>query len=379
MKNAIIVIGMWLLAVGSASANPYFYFDEGSNTVVNHTHSVGLFIVSDGTTLTAAQTIIDLPNTYVSYETLLVADYPAPSPDPAGTKPNCFHSPLPPEWGLGAGKTSPYYDEDTHKLYLSCGFTNPGYTTQGSTGDKIATLTFFADAVGTDTISLDSANTLFYYGASGSTLGPAAQSAYTISILEAVEPTPATGEIPEKATDSISEGDLNFVDIATIGTSGTTVAAPTLPAGSSDLTVVEEDNTIPPPPADLALRDRLESIINRIRNGNATSSAAGEVLSLQSLRELLIPGKSDADRQVVVFNLISLLLFLIILSLITWRLISQNRTNKAKTRHMSDLLVAELATIESKLGNAREPGSKAGRESIEETIKQISDEIKADK
>lgn len=346
MKKIGLITIFFLLTTTSVKAAPSLYFDEGPETVVDYTHSVGLFIDTAGSNITAFQTIIDLPASYLGFESILMADYPNPE-FPNGTKPNCVHSLLPPEWGY-SNKSSPYTDTDINKLYISCGFTNPGYNTQGSTGDKLATLTFFADAVGTDSLSFESANTKFYFN--GGLVSTGSLSSYTISVLSAIEPTPGPGTIPEKATDSISESDLNFVELGVNGTSQQGVVRSSGEAG--DLEVVEQDNTIPEPPADLPERSLPQSLLDRLRGRTSQADDGGEVLSAQSLRELLIPGKSDADKRVVWINLISLLVFLLVVSVLIWSYFRIKRQSKIKSDHLADLLEGELAVIESKLGGA---------------------------
>src|SRR5690349_1983779 len=106
MKKLGIIAIFFLLSVQSVSAAANLYFDEGATTVVDYTHSVGLFINTNGSTITAFQTVINLPTTAIGYESVLVSDYPSPE-FTNGTKPNCVHTLLPPEWGF-SNKASPY-------------------------------------------------------------------------------------------------------------------------------------------------------------------------------------------------------------------------------------------------------------------------------
>jgi hypothetical protein len=298
----------------------------------------------------------------------LVADYPNPE-FANGTKPNCVHTLLPPEWGF-ANKASPYEFED--KLYISCGFINPGYTTAGANGDKLATLTFYADTAGTGNLSFVDGTTKYYFN--GATIATGTTPSYTVTVAEAIEATPGPGVIPERATDSISEGDLNFVEVSGNGTrastSTTTQTVSQSTGTDGDLEVVEEDDAIPPPPANLPKRSIPESLLDRLRgrsSGNASES--GQVLSAQSLRELLIPGTSDADKRVVWINLVSLTLFILIVSFMIWRLIKMKRQSKMKSDHLTEMLAGELAAIESKMGGPVK-NQELSRE-LTDTIEQI--------
>ena len=372
MKKIVIAVIFWATSFSAVYANPTFYFDNTSYTLVNYTHSVDLFIDTDGDTITAAQTIITLPTSLLIYEPpVLFSDYPWPEYD-SGTKPNCTHSLLPPDWNLPY-KSSPYVDDDSEKLYIACGFTG-GYTTQGSEGDKIATITFSAEEVGTTSFSFDSANTKFYY--IGNYISPGAMSNYSVEVQPTVEPTPAPGVIPDTASDSITESDLNFVEV---GLSG--LAANQTASSPTNLVVTDSDDTIPPPPANLPQRPVPTPIqvSTSTNQGGGVVSYVGEVLSAQSLRELLIPGKSTADKTVVLFNLISVLLFLLILAILIWRFISIKRMNKIRARHMSELLLGELAVIETKIEGDLESSKESVKSDIDETIKKISEEVKKTK
>lgn len=364
MKNIFFGFFLLLISVQIVWANPTFYLDEGSQTVINNNHAVSLFIDTDGSTITQAQTVLTYSGNYLTYQSLLSIDYQ----DESG-KPNCFPGPFSPSLGLGY-KSSPYVDEDNFKIYISCGFPNPGYQSQTSGGDKIATITFSADAVGTETLTFESANTLFYY--IGSAISPGAMSSYPIQILSTIEATPGPDEIPEKATDSISAGDLNFVEI---GSGGTSVASSNQAATNvTQLEVVESDDTIPPPPDDLLPRPLPTPLVAQDQ-AETEQSNEGEVLSAQSLRELLIPGKSSADKTVVLINFISALIFLLILGIVIWKLISIKRLSQIRNKHMSELLISELATLESKIGNNEKGSSVNIKTDLGDTIRKISQEV----
>lgn len=372
MRKFGIIAIFFLLLVKPVVAAPDLYFDEGATTVVDYTHSVGLFINTNGSTITAFQTTINLPTSVIGYESLLVSDYPSPE-FTNGTKPNCVHTLLPPEWGF-ANKASPYEFED--KLYISCGFINPGYTTAGSAGDKLATLTFYADTAGTGSLSFVDGTTKYYFN--GNTVATGTTSTYSITVASAIEATPGPGVIPERATDSISEGDLNFVEVSGGGTrTSTSTTTQTVSQGTGtdgDLEVVEEDNEIPPPPDDLPKRSLPESLLDRLRSRGSSASESGQVLSAQSLRELLIPGTSDADKRVVWINLVSLILFLVIVSFMIWRIIKVKRQSKLKSDHLSEMLAGELAAIESKMGGPIR-NQELNRE-LSNTIEQIKNKYK---
>lgn len=131
--------------------------------------------------------------------------------------------------------------------------------------------------------------------------------------------------------------------------------------------MVPLDNTIPPPPTDLEKRPSATP-----KPTNESQNAEGEVLSLQSLRELLVPGKSDADKRLVVFNLIATLTFLVLLSVLIWRLVVSARTNKIKYRHMKEMVEGEISVIQSKLSGIQSGSSNADViQSLDELRKEL--------
>ncbi len=140
------------------------------------------------------------------------------------------------------------------------------------------------------------------------------------------------------------------------------------------LTAVEEDNTIPGsgfleprPPATPFIISLLQNAL-----GGGDTGQGGEVLAVQSLRELLIPGKSKADKTVVLVNLISFLTFIILLAIIIWRLIVITRMNKLKNRHMSDLLSSELSVLESKINLL---GNKDNKDQLKQDLEETRAKI----
>ncbi|MGI5827884.1 MAG: hypothetical protein ACOX6V_02560 [Patescibacteria group bacterium] len=171
--------------------------------------------------------------------------------------------------------------------------------------------------------------------------------------------------------------DVNVVDVTdNFKSSGGTKKTST--SGTSELEVVEEDNTVPAP-------------INLTPRPNATPfeipesypmepGEAGEVMSVQSLRDLLIPGKSRADKTVVLINFISTLTFLMLLTIIIWKMVMNSRSNKLKVRYIQEVISGELAALESKMEIIKE---KEGKERFEaefsESVSSILDEINTDK
>ncbi len=184
--------------------------------------------------------------------------------------------------------------------------------------------------------------------------------------------TPAPTSIPTGGSGqsySLSADDVNFVNVQPLPTP--------IPGDNSPLEVVEEDNTVPPPPGDITPRPPATPFPtpdpNAVGGGGGDD---GEVLSVQSIRDLLIPGKSRADKNVVLFNFVSLLTLLTIIIVIIWRIIMLKRKNKLKQEHISDLINGELAALETKLSVLNEKdGAKSFQAEFEQTVDHIQQEL----
>lgn len=391
-KNRLIILFVFILLFVSpvqALSAPYFYIDtslSGTNATEYVNKNIYLYLTTDSSTITAAQTVVNFDEDYLEEPSDVTISILNSECD--------FWAPADPSLGFG-NTPAPYFYND-NKVVISCGFSNPGYDS-GSGGGLIARIAFYPTQIGDTTMTFS--DTLFRY--IGNTITPGTSPEYDLTILDSsasaqpsptpsVTPTPSaspeTSSTPTSAsdsaivvTDTLEEGDLNFVEIG--------VNNNVTQTNDEDVTleIVEEDNTIPGPPANLERRPNASpfSFLNFLQsqqsNNDQTNSQdeGGDVLSAQSLRELLIPGKSKADKTVVLINFISTLTFVILLAIVIWRLVSITRMNKLRTAHLRELLASELSTIESKLGSAKsEQGSAQLKQDLGETVEKLSQEIK---
>lgn len=345
LARLLLAIGLFLMHVCLPAvvwANPYFFISGDSQAVQNTAQTWSVYLYTDSSTVTAAQTVVTFNTTYFTKS--LVSTVSS----------RCnFWAPADPS--LGYGNTVTPYFYSTNRVVISCGFSNPGYTSSSSAGDLIARFTLTPEASGASTFSFS--NTLVRY--IGTTISPSTSPTYDVTVFESSEaaaaatptPTPTASSSGSSSSGSTASGsattltsdDLNFVEIGTSGVSSTTGSG-----NETALTAVDQDDTIPGPP-NLSPRPKATPFVYK-KGSESTPEEEGEVLSVQSLRELLIPGKSQADRTVVLVNLISTLTFLALLGIVIWRLITTSRMNRLKYRHLADMLSSELSVLESKLG-----------------------------
>ncbi len=328
-------------------AAPYFYINTSTSAVQNVNKTISLYLNTDGSTLNVAQIVVNFDPTYLSPVSLSTLSSKC-----------SIWSPADPSLGLGNNFATPGF-ADGNKAVFSCGFSSPGYLSGSSTGDLIARLTFKPLLVGTTTLTFS--NPTFLSGP-GNSVSAGASPDYDLTTHVSTQaaqatptPTPNPSSTPTSSSgtsqpsESVSEDDLEFVEISGGGGGGGT----TTDSDNVTLTQVDEDDTIPNPP-DLERRPSATpfqfSLLSTDSTPQDSDSDSGDVLSAQTLRELLIPGKSKADKTVVMINLISTVTFITLLGLIIWRLISISRMNKLRAIHMQELLNSELATLESKLG-----------------------------
>lgn len=256
----------------------------------------------------------------------------------------------PPDPLLGLGNNLTPFFLDGEKIVVACGFSNPGYNTTNGVGDLILSFSLEPFYLGTASFTLS--NTRLWFVDTQITPATASAFDYTITSSEAATPapTPVPSPTPVPPTPTtLYASDLNFYSLRATNSSSLTsenLASTAAAAGTLD-------DTIPPPPSDL--EQRPPATPYPVLSQNQLDSADdGQVLSIQSLRELLIPGKSDADRRLVVFNLIVILIFLILLAMLIWRLILAKRTHNLKIKHMNELIEGELSVIQSKVQAVKE-------------------------
>lgn len=393
--SCLAIFATFLFIVVPASAAPYFYFDGTASAVQNVNKTIEVYLYTDSQTLTAAETVISFDNNYLQASSISIigsrCNFWTPA-DPASSY--YISGRATPHYYPYPDASNPNFTSNTH-VAISCGFANPGYQSSGANGNIVARIILKPITLGSTSLSFLSPNTQFRY--IGSSIAAGAMANFDLTVYESTSsgsssgstttPTPSptssgsatpTASTSSGNSDTLTEDELNFVEIGTNNNSVSTVG------DDISLEVVDEDDTVPAPPANLAQRAAATPFIFSLLSGGGgagggAGGAGGEVLAAQSLRELLIPGKSSADKTVVMINLISTLTFLALLAIVIWRLITITRMNRLKTKHMKDFLSSELAAIESKIGALDNPDSKnALKQNLNETMKKLSGELDED-
>ena len=362
--RSVIVLAaslVFLLVPLSVYSAPYFYISGTSSASAGYNQTWLVALFTDGVPLTAAQTIITFDDTLLSGIQL------------SNINSKCsFWAPADPSLGYGSG-TTPYY-VGGNKVVISCGFSNPGYTSTSNAGDLILSMTMKPLLRGNNSFSFS--NTELRY--IGNTVAPGTSPSYDFSVDDsspAPTPTPTpTPILPTPTPETISAADLETI---TLGGSRRTSTRSAAQSGATDqlqtLDAVTPDKAIPPPPADLAMRPKATPLPTPDPETVKKAAEAGDVLSLQSLKELIIPGKSSADKNLVLFNFIMMITFLLLFAILIWRLIITARANKLKYKHIGELLEGEMAVIESKM-DAVKQGTATNEEvtsSLEELKKKL--------
>lgn len=368
-----------LLTPMQIAANPYFYLTGATEASEDVTHTLDLYLVTDGDTVTAMQTVVDFDNSFLQAKSISILGSEC-----------SFWAPADPSLGYG-NTPSPYFypSSNSSRVVFSCGFSNPGYTSADSNGDLISKIRFTPLNQGNTSLSIDGGDTLLRY--IGSTITVDSMSDFDLTIFESTDsstptatptatPTSSSASSSSDTSDgdsttsdpqTLTEDDLNFVEIG-INNNTTTGTGEDV-----TLEIIEEDDTLPGVP-NLEPRAPATPFVFSLLSdgvGGGVEEDLGDVLAAQSLRELLIPGKSSADKTVVLINLISTITFLVLLAVIIWRLVTITRMNRLKSQHMKELLSSELAVLESKLGAAENPDTAAQiREEIDQAIKRLKDE-----
>lgn len=337
-------------------ANPYFYITGTSSGVFKTNDTWSVILSTDGQTLTAAQTVVHFDQSLFTRIMLSNLDSKC-----------SFWAPADPSLGFGNG-TTPYFLDD-NKIVISCGFSNPGYTSTTAQGDPVLAFTLNPYFLGTSEFTLS--DTAFRY--IDSIIAPGQNGSFEYSVIsteEAALATPSPTPVPTPTPPAASPLTLKSSDLtlqrpsaSRSGTSG--LSSATYASAGSQVSII--DNTIPPPP-DMTPRPNATPRLTAASSSAEEDKKEGDVLSLQSLRELLIPGKSTADKNLVLFNLVMMLIFITALAVLIWRLMMASRTNQMKYKHMNEMLEGEIAVIQSKL-----EGVKQGTSTNEELTQSFED------
>ncbi len=358
----LLFIFSWLLQLAlPVYAAPYFYI-TGTHSGEFASTSSWLVKLNTDTTLTATQTVINFDSSL----------FGAIQINNLNSKCSFW---APPEPSLGFGKwTTPYF-MDFNKVVLSCGFSSPGYVTTNGEGDFILSFALRPWFVGTTEFTFSDSEHRYI----GTTITPGTDLSFEYESIATVEATVVIGASVSAAPtptplppDTLAVDDLKMVDYTKSLSRRMGSAAYGLL--SSGLGLVPMDNTIPPPPTDLPLRPKATPYPEATRSANQND---GQVLSIQSLRELLIPGKSDADKRLVAFNLIALLTFIFLLAALIWRLVTSARVNKVKYRHMKELLEGEISVIQSKLAGVQ--SGSGTNEDVIQSLEELRSELEKQK
>lgn len=371
LMATVIAWGVLGMAVGKVEAAPYFFVTGSQEMIAGYSYSYSIYLYTDNQTVTAAQTVLRFDKAQISGMAL-------------GTlNSRCsFWAPADPALGYG-NQTTPYF-YNSEKVVIACGFANPGYVSANSSGDLIAKVTFTTAPTAGSSTNLSFENTLFRYIGAPITPNPGIGLALTIynsTVSAQLSATPVPSATPVNVK-TISADNLNLVNMTGSGSgqnagSGSNLTLNTL-ASSADATASNAiasslNNAIPAPPV-LSPRPTVTPMVIPTPDPNTTEDT-GEVLSIQSLRELLLPGKSDADQTVVLVNLISTISFIVIFAVLIWRLIMISRMNKLKSKHLKEMLTGELAALESKIaGDVGTGDQKAVASRIEELRERLEKE-----
>jgi hypothetical protein len=372
MKRLLTIVFPWLILfsqVTQAAAAPYFFASGDPNFIHEYLYHYSVYLYTGADTVTVAQTILNFDNEkvqYINFSTL-------------GSR--CtFWAPADPSLGYG-NQTTPYLYNGT-KLVISCGFTDGGYKSTGTSGDLIARIqaTPVTGASGTTTLSFS--DTLFRY--IGTPITPGTNISLSLNVFistAAANPTATPYPSPTKVNArTITADDLNIVEVGTnsSGSSQTVTSANSL---NSSLLIPtlgisidgSLDDSIPPPPFGFTPRPT-DPAINTSSgdDSNSNSTSLGDVLSIQSLKEMLLPGTSSTDQRVVMVNILSTLAFLVILAILIWRLMVVSRMNRVKYRHLKEILGGELSALETKLTSEV---SEEGKEELSKRIDEMRSEL----
>ncbi len=392
----LLSVVVFLMSSKSAWAAPYFYIDGPASITVGQPENYYLRINPDGNELNTLQAVFNIPNGYFSNARIDITDTRSPTPTPI------YLTPPPTPTPQLVHRCDIYIKPSTvpdsnGNVIVSCGFTTPNTPAEGA---FVARIVLSAANTGNISLNFDNAQSQFIGGRGNSvtagvsinkpitiagvgvTLTPTPTPTPTGTIIPTptntptASPTPIAGPTTVTPTTGASGGDsyglnasdVNFVTIAPFPTPTTGDNAP--------LEVVEENNTVPTPPP---ITPRPPATPFPTPNPDGSTQDSGEVLAVQSIRDLLIPGKSSADKNVVLFNFISLITLFSIIIVIIWRIIMLKRRNKLKQRHIADLINGELATLETKLTVLEEKdGAKSFQDEFEKTLDNIQQELNVD-
>lgn len=386
-------------------ANPYFYLTGPTSVETGEPATYTVKVDTDGDQITAAQAVVQLPPGYFTASSVSVSGSNCSLWTPANSAPP----------GSNTTTTTPYFNSNL--VVFTCGFAASGGSGFSSATGTIGKFTVIPSSSGSVSMTFPTTAgyNVFYF--IGSSIATGAMSSYNITITggssptptptptgtlspsptptptptgtqtptptptltptitptPSITPTPTTASSSSSSTEyALTADDINFVELQEL---------PSADSGrdETDITeaeIIEEDNTVPPP-GEITPRPPATPFPTPGPQSEVQQLAEGEVRAVQSIRELLIPGESEADRTVVLFNLLSLLTLLAVIAIIVWRMFTIRRTNKIKQTHIAELVSGELAALESKLNvlDDKSGDSAQFKAEFSETIQTLLEEM----
>ena len=336
--------------------NPYFYID-GDSSIGGDNHTWYLRMDTADQSIGAFQVAMDYDTDYfnsiqINTQNSVCSMWSAMDSVPPGES---------------LSRVTPYFYNG--KLLMSCGITGAGVN---SSEALILAFTLKPIKLGSTTFSFSEPNLYL----NGDSITPGASDIHTVTIISLEVTVSAT---PAPTSSAVVTTSTLFSDVTfqqwnpTTRSSG---SSSTVGSNTSQLEAVELDNTVPPPPPDMTPRpSKKPKILADMLNVEAATES-GEVKAIQSLRDLLIPGKSDADKTVVLINFLSTITFLIILAIILWRMMMNSRTAKLKSEYINELISGELSALESKMDIVEEKtGKDRFEQEFEKSVQHILEEV----
>lgn len=345
---------------GYVHANPYFYITGQTSVSTSEVESFQVRLNADSA-VGVLQIVVHYSSTYFNTSSISISNSRCSLWAPPNSAPP----------GKDLTSVTPYFYNST--AVIACGFTGAGY--QSSDG-LIATINLTPILAGNTTLSFSDSYLAFL----GSSITPGAMAGFDVVISGAPTPTesptpnpsvtPTLTPIPTAVPTDVPEvtataetiinsqtlfDDVTIVDVTDNLTSGSSGSSATSIQGESELEVVDQVDTVPAAPANLPQRATAtpfkvpEINYQSIDGTNEQIVEDGEVLSVQGLRDLLIPGKSKADKTVVMINFVSLFAFIVLLAIMLWKMNLNKRAAKIRAEHINELVTGELAALESKM------------------------------
>lgn len=354
-KQFLVILITILLLPKVVLAAPYFEVTGPLSIHKPNSYAYDIYLYPDSQAINVAQTVLNFDKNYLEADQISTLNS------------RCsFFSPADPL--LGYGSTSTPYIYNDEKAVIACGFANLGIVADTTTPQFIAKVTLSPIVTSNISTSLEFSDSLYKY--IGQPVNAGLDQSLTLQVYfstASANPTATPYPSPTPVNPrTITSDDLTFIDIST----GSTRLATSSPVQSttaiSPIPVVPLDDSIPTP-GPLTGRPTLSPFKSVV----ASASSQGDILSLRSLRELLIPGNSTADKTVVFINLLTTLAFLVILTFLLWRMFLLSRTNKLKISHMQQLIEGEIAML---LGKTQSQDPKV-KEQVEDRLEDLQENI----